>query len=171
MPVWSLLLNPDWDNKELGLFLPNPRGSHPNRFWQNDETGETRSPSRPPAPHQIGASRPDQVTVGILEDARYTVENIMLDCSARGNGAGQASPFRNDAGDLVCTISEEPTRSMSTTGGVYDIIQPRRVFRDPSFPSGPSRYELTIVATLREKATDRRFQFSYDPEMDVDNDP
>src|SRR5436309_7802163 len=111
MAVRSLCLNPDWGNRRRGLFVPNPVAGHTNRFWHNDETEETRSPSRPPAPRRVGISAPavpDQVVVAIREDARYTIENIMVDCSARGSGAGQASPFRNAAGDLVCTFSRPP---------------------------------------------------------------
>ena len=173
MAVWSLCLNPNWGNRTRGLFVPNPVAGHTNRFWHNDETEETRSPSRPPAPRRVGISVPavpDQVVVAIREDARYTIENIMVDCSARGSGAGQASPFRNAAGDLVCTFSRPPDATgVLLPEGTYSQIGPERVFQDPVFPTGISRYELTIIATLRDVATGELFEFSYDPEMDVEN--
>jgi hypothetical protein len=173
--VWSFCLNPDWENRQLGLFIPNPFLGHSQRFWHNNLSGNTRSPSRPPSPRQNGArppAVPDQVAFGIREDTPYTVENIMVDCSPRGNGgAGQASPFRNGAGSLICTLSRAPDATgVAINGDDYSLIGPERVFADPTFPSGDSRYELTIVAVLRDRTTGDLFEFSYDPEMDVNND-
>jgi len=170
--IWSFCLNPDWANRELGLFVPNPFLGHSHRFWHNNVSGKTQSPSRPPSPRQANAADPDQVAFGIREDGAYTVENIMVDCSPRGNGgAGQASPFRNGSGSLICTLSRPPDDTgVAINGNNYSLIGPEMVFADPTFPSGDSRYELTIIATLRDRTSGDLFEFSYDPEMDVNND-
>ncbi len=171
-PVWQLCLNPDWDNRARGLFVQNTGGNHDNRFWKHRATGEERSPSRPPAPRQAGAADAEQAAILIREGAPYTITEIMVDCSARGNGAGQASPFRDGGGNLVCTIFDAPTaRGVQIGTDRYSQIGPFDVFVDPAFGNGHSRYELTIVARLEDNATNEVFEFSYYPEMDVDNDP
>jgi hypothetical protein len=95
-----------------------------------------------------------------------------VDCSSNRGDAGQASPFRNAGGNLVCTISRAPNAvPVAINGAAYYQIGPDSLFPDPAPPvSDPnSRYELTIVATLRDNTTGALFEFSFDPEMDVNN--
>src|SRR5436190_23275430 len=127
--IWSFCLNPDWANRQLGLFVPNQFLGHSHRFWHHNRDGNTHSPSRPPAPRHANSSEPDQVAFGIREDTGYTVENIMVDCSPHGNGgAGQASPFRNSSGSLICTLSRSPDATgVSINGSDYSLIGPERV--------------------------------------------
>jgi hypothetical protein len=181
MGDWTLCHTPDWANKANGLFLSNPSFSHTNRFWHLRSTGDTQSPSDPPTLHQQANTTPDQVWFGIEIDApgaaRYTVTDITVDAAAKSRHAGQASPFRDPAGtNLVCAVSGPagPVLNVVTSGGAtrfYQTIGPIQLFQDPTQPLDISEYELTVVATLQDAVTGDSFQFSNDPEMDVDNTP
>jgi hypothetical protein len=182
MADWTLCHTPDFGNKGSGLFLSNPGSNHNNRFWHLRSNGNTQSPSNPPVLHQQANTTPDQVWFGIEIDpppgsGRYTVTGITVDSSAKSRHAGQASPFRDPTGtNLVCMISGPlgPVLTVTTPSGAsrfYQTIGPIQLFQDPTQPAGISEYELTVVATVQDAVTGISYQFSNDPEMDVDNTP
>jgi hypothetical protein len=179
MAIWTMCHTPDWANKASGMFVRNPLFKHTRRFWHNASTQETQSSGDPPNLHQKNYSDgPDQVAIGIEVDdpagsPRYTVTSIMVDCSAKGKNAGQASPFQG-GGRMLCTISGAPNPVvglLDEDGNLrhYSTLGPLDLFRDST--NKISEYELTIVATLQENGTGNLFDFSIDPEMDVDNTP
>ena len=78
---------------------------------------------------------------------------------------------------MLCTISGPPNAAVvgliDEDGNLrhYSTLGPLDLFRDSTLPNKISEYELTIVATVQENATGNFFDFSIDPEMDVDNNP
>jgi hypothetical protein len=102
----------------------------------------------------------------------------MVAAAAKPRHSGQASPFRDSTGtNLVCSISGPPfgpVLTVTTSSGAsryYQTLGPIQLFQDATQPHGISEYELTVVATLQDAATGISYQFSDDPEMDVDNTP
>jgi hypothetical protein len=177
MAIWTLCHTPDWTNKASGMFLRNPFFKHTRRFWHSAGNGQTQSSGDPPNLHQKNYSDgADQLQIGIEVDdpasfQRYSVTDIMVDSSARGKNAGQASPFRG-AGRMLCTVSGPPDGTVAIVDSdghtrYYAIIGPLDLSQDPTILEDISEYELTIITTLQDNDTD----FSIDPEMDVDNNP
>ena len=77
---------------------------------------------------------------------------------------------------MLCTISGPPNPVvglLDEDGQLrhYSTLGPLDLFRDSTLPNKISEYELTIVTTLQDNVTGAFFDFSIDPEMDVDNNP
>ena len=184
MAIWTMCHTPDWANRASGIFVRNPLFKHTRRFWHNASTQETQSSGDSPNLHQknfTGTGGADQVAIGIEVDdpagsPRYTVTSIMVDCSVKGKNAGQSSPFQG-GGRMLCTISGPPNAAVvgliDEDGNLrhYSTLGPLDLYRDSTLPNKISEYELTIVTTLQDNVTLEEFDFSIDPEMDVDNTP
>lgn len=163
------------------MFLKNPLLKHHNRCWHFSGSDDTQSTSDPPVAVQKGSKSesPDQLWFAIEANAAYNVVNITVVCSPKGkSGAGQASPFRDGSTPqrMLCMLSSEPlvgtkTLKIHNVDRVFRRIGPYDVYPDTDFAPDNSEYELTIIATLVDDSGSIPYQFSYDPEMDVNNNP
>jgi hypothetical protein len=184
MAIWILCHTPDWANRASGIFVRNPLFKHTRRFWYNANSEDTQSSGDSPNLHQKNYSDgADQVAIGIEIDnpagfQRYSVAMIMVDSSARGKNAGQASPFKSGGpgSRMLCTISRSPdgvAEVVDEDGNTryFAVLGPLDLYRDQTLPNKISEYELTIITTLQDNDTGDLFDFSIDPGMDVDNNP
>jgi hypothetical protein len=169
-----LCLTPDWEVKETGLFRQNTRGQANFRFWRNHTDGLEHGLTTPPMAKNKEHRNPDTIAFAIeatpANDPDFKVTKIQVTCAPKGNGAKQASPFKDEAGRVDCSL-EIPTDGPVVIGErKFYISQGFNVHRDQGSGLARSKYELLIVVTaedLRNPGTS--YEFSIDPEMQVDN--
>src|SRR5262249_15658181 len=169
-------LTPDFQNKN-GLFLSNPG----DQFWYNATTGTVVGPpANPPHLKHSGTATKDQVgfaievtQTGSQDD--YTVDDITISytirqgavCLPSSTPATVASPFRNGNNSIVCQQSGKPvSKNLMINGRKFKTTKLFDVHVDGSVNS-VSAYEISLVAAVSNSGDS--FEFSADPEMEVDN--
>jgi hypothetical protein len=181
---WYFCLTPDFSaaNRSKGLFLPNTvPTNNDNRFWYNLAAAAPVQvpPDQPPALAQSQNPGRDKVGFAIevtqnitpgVDD--YSVDAITLFSSTDENprrpgatAATQASPFKQGSA-VACIKSGAPGWILQIAGRTYYALGPFPVAKDGA-RNDTSSYELDVAAQVSRGV--RSYQFSYDPEMDVDN--
>ena len=176
MPTQGLFLTADWTDTS-GLFEANTKIRKPDhRFWKRaDDSGPTTNADAKTPQFNPG----DSLLVGVnLEGGapNDVVVTLNVVCSLAktqpgGSVPSIASPLQDANGNPLCLINEiaNPLGHAIETINNYRVTNARVMTTDTYNIGNLSRYEVSVVATASSVQAGMTRQYSYDPDMDVDN--
>jgi hypothetical protein len=183
---YGLFLTADWTDPS-GLFEANTKVKNPDhRFWKRaDDTGDkTNADFKTPE-----FEYDDSLVVGVhldndpdlaagLAPAKITLNVVcaLAKTQPAGSTPSMASALQDAGGNMVCLISQDATNPQNIditpanpTGVEYLGTDASTLGQDTFNTGHPSRYEISVVATISSVKDGITRQYSYDPDMDVDN--
>lgn len=174
MATYYLCLRADGADRANGLFTENPTGAKTSRYWLKGSKQRFADTYVPQLNSNAHGPSADQVAFGIeLRNwLNASVDKIYVISAQKrspaGSGATKAtnsSPLTR-GGDRLAFIEVHHPETKTLNGRNYSIAGPYSLVNGGP-PSTTSGYEVAVVAIVKEGKT--YYQFSYDPEMDVNN--